>query len=452
MAQSTSRLFRFALLLGLCVCGPLSAHADPPVRKEVKALVVAAMKDDTITMERLIAQGVSVNTPVEDGRSLLFYAIAYQRVKTVTFLLAHGADLHAKDREGKTPLHWAVIVSTPLTNLLLEKGAEVDATDKSGEPPLFQAILHSPERALALIDHGASVMARNNKSETPLHVAIFGAEEGDLVKKLIAKGADVNAVDQDGQTPLDQTFDSAIASILIAHGATHGQREIATLTSSPLITTLPATPTPIVLTTRLRRAIESDDLYAVQTLLAKGADANAPDFDTSTPLAMALRVNVGSVAPTPPVPAILQALFAKGADINAKTAGEGRTLLIRSVLAHQPASLAWLLAQGANVKVRDTQLGATALNYADDPATIRALFKRGANIDAQDKEGYTSLMTNARDGKTEVVRALLSLHAHIDLKNKRGETALTVARAAQAKNKKRSLQGIFFLLKQAGAK
>ncbi|MCW3097637.1 MAG: repeat, subfamily, partial [Chthonomonadaceae bacterium] len=331
-------------------------------------------------------------------------------------------------------------------------GAEVDAADKSGETPLFQAILHNPTRAIYLIDHGASVTTRNNKFETPLHVAIFGAEEIDLVKKLLDKGADVNAVDQDGQTPLDQTFDAAMTALLTARGAAHGKHDLATPTSSPLITTLPASPTPLVLTTRLRRAVESDDIYAVQTLLAKGADANAPDVDTSSPLSVALRINTGSMAPTPPNPAILQALLVKGADIDERAPDGGRTLLIRAVLNHQSASLDWLLAQGANVKLRDSQLGATALNYADDPTAIRALLRKGANIDARDAEGNTVLMTNARDGKIEAVRVLLLTHAHVNLKNKRGETALTLARAAQIRNKKQNLSGMIHLLQQAGAK
>ena len=73
-------------------------------------------------------------------------------------------------------------------------------------------------------------------------------------------------------------------------------------------------PTPLLLTTRLRRAIESDDLYAVQTLLARGADARARDVDDSSPLAVALRINRGSIAPIPPNLAVLHALAAKGAE------------------------------------------------------------------------------------------------------------------------------------------
>ena len=108
----------FSLQLGLCA----QAQTGPNPTKEIKALVTAAMQEDTAAMQRLLDAGTKVDAPVEDGRSLLFYAIAYQKVKTVAFLLMRGADLHARDRDGKTPLHWAVTVSTPLTDLLVEKG------------------------------------------------------------------------------------------------------------------------------------------------------------------------------------------------------------------------------------------------------------------------------------------------------------------------------------------
>jgi len=455
MANRYSPSFRSALILGLCslcLSGALPSHADPPLPKGFKSLAAAIMKDDPVAIERLLTPGLNINTPVEDGKSVLFLAVVYQRLKAATFLIAHGADVRMKDREGKTPLHWAVSVSTPLTSLLLEKGAEVDAVDKSGETPLYQAILHDPARALILLDHGAHVRIQNNKFETPLHIAVFGPEEVPVAKKLLEQGADVNAVDQDGQTPLDQTFNAEMTAFLTAHGAMHGIREIATQTSSPLITTLPPSPTPIVLTTRLHRAIDADDLYAVQTLLARGADVNAPDVGGSSPLAIALRVNFGPTAPTPPNPVILQTLFSKGANIHDSEPNRGQSLLIRAVLLQQPASRDWLLARGANVKNRDSQLGATALNYADDPATIRALVKRGANIDAQDNAGFTALMTNARAGETEAVRTLLTLHAHVNLKNKQGETALSLARTTQKRNPKQDRSAIIRLLKQAGAK
>jgi ankyrin repeat protein len=48
-----------------------------------------------------------------------------------------GADLEAKNKRGKTPLHWASYNdSIAIAKLLLERGADVEAKDKWGRTPL----------------------------------------------------------------------------------------------------------------------------------------------------------------------------------------------------------------------------------------------------------------------------------------------------------------------------
>ena len=88
----------------------------------------------------------------------------------------------------------------------------------------------------------------------------------------------------------------------------------------------------------------------------------------------------------------------------------------------------------------------------DEHVAMEGLLRRGANIDSQDKEGFTALMTNARAGETEAVRTLLTLYAHVNLKNRQRETALSLARTTQKQNKKQDRSAIICLLKQAGAK
>jgi ankyrin repeat protein len=76
--------------------------------------------------------------------------------------------------------------------------------------------------------HGADVNARDNNGVTPLHIA---AENGncDLVSILIANGADVNVKDKAGESPLARARKSSpdpdwadcarVAEILSEHGA-----------------------------------------------------------------------------------------------------------------------------------------------------------------------------------------------------------------------------------------
>jgi ankyrin repeat protein len=62
-----------------------------------------------------------------------------------------------------------------------------------------------------LIDHGADVNAVNNSGNTVLHAAFktFGELNYDCIKILIDHGADVNAVDNSGNTVLHAAFKSS---------------------------------------------------------------------------------------------------------------------------------------------------------------------------------------------------------------------------------------------------
>ncbi|MDU8908853.1 ankyrin repeat domain-containing protein, partial [Wolbachia endosymbiont of Drosophila bocqueti] len=120
--------------------------------------------------------------------------------KVVNTLIDKKAEINAKDRQGRTPLHWAASKGgIEVVNALIEKGADVNAVNKYGDAPLrFAARDGHIDIVKALIQGGANVNARNSDG-TPLHTA-YGHEE--IVKLLIEKGADVNAVNSNGDTPL----------------------------------------------------------------------------------------------------------------------------------------------------------------------------------------------------------------------------------------------------------
>lgn len=80
---------------------------------------------------------------------------------------------------------------------------------------LINALLeHDHDRANALLDQGADVNARNDAGETPLHVVKSDA----MARRLIAMGAHVNANDL-GWTPLFFADDDDHATLLLDHGA-----------------------------------------------------------------------------------------------------------------------------------------------------------------------------------------------------------------------------------------
>ena len=120
---------------------------------------------------------------------------------------------------GTTPLLRAAHAGDiPVIKLLLEHGALPDLPNFNGDTPLMAAVgkgwINAPTRgafyneeealqAYALLRAaGANVNARTHFDETPLHsAALRGWNE--IVKRLIADGAEVDAADRNGLTPLD---------------------------------------------------------------------------------------------------------------------------------------------------------------------------------------------------------------------------------------------------------
>src|SRR3954468_12691297 len=104
----------------------------------------------------------------------------------------------------------------------LKAGADVHATDKNGVTALHHAVrFRSPAAVATLIEHGANVNqdCRRNGS-TPLHRAVTqtGApgtvgkdeEAREIVRLLLAAGADAKIRNKSGKTPVDYVKDESI--------------------------------------------------------------------------------------------------------------------------------------------------------------------------------------------------------------------------------------------------
>jgi uncharacterized protein len=121
--------------------------------------------------------------------------------KKVKELLASGASVNERNRDGQTPLMVAVMYNLmPLFKMLLEAGADVNAADRTGDSVLHYAATHgTPTLVQALLEKGPDLDARNSEGEPPLMVALNSR----VVGLLLQAGADPNARRNDGRTLLD---------------------------------------------------------------------------------------------------------------------------------------------------------------------------------------------------------------------------------------------------------
>lgn len=140
-------------------------------------------------------------------------------------LLADGANINAQDEEGRSALTLAIWATgnIEITRALLNLKIKVNLLDNQGESALITAITTgSTDSARLLIKAGANVNIKTN-GNTPL-MYVFSTEElgesEELLTPLIEAGADINAVNNSGDTALSlaQQYNRTEAiNILTAH-------------------------------------------------------------------------------------------------------------------------------------------------------------------------------------------------------------------------------------------
>ena len=119
-------------------------------------------------------------------------------------MINSGADVHAKDNSGDTPLHSAAgLGQAELIPVLVQAGADVNAKADNGWTPLHRASARiNTEVISTLLRLGANVNATENIGWTPLHMAAVRGN-AEVISVLVKAGAYINATDNSGRTPLD---------------------------------------------------------------------------------------------------------------------------------------------------------------------------------------------------------------------------------------------------------
>jgi len=235
----------------------------------------------------------SLKTQLLDAADQLLDAAGNGDTETAVALIEKGANIHATDWFGRTPLHWAARSGHTKTALaLIESGANVNAADRHGYTPLHLAVENGhTEIALALIANGANPSAANRDGNSPLH---YAAEKGhtEIALALIANGANPNAADFRSCTPLHwaaRKGHTSIALALIEKGANPSAANDDDKTP-------------------LHHAAQYGHTEIALKLINAGADPNMANHNDNTPLHLATYYGYTDIAVT---------LIKMGADVHA---------------------------------------------------------------------------------------------------------------------------------------
>jgi ankyrin repeat protein len=278
----------------------------------------------------------------------------------------------ARDKEGRTPLHWACRgVHLDVVKYLVGKGADVNAEDSNKIVPLHSLATRNNAKAIAvLLDSGADVDAKDYGGNTALHYAAM-TDAADAVEILCEAGAEIENRENYSRTPL------------------------------------------------ILGARERGGPRTIKILLDAGADVNARDKFNDTAL------NLASWRGKKEVVDILLA-----ADANIPPKGRDVSYLFSMAASHGLIRLFNAVAEAGGDPTFRLPDGGTLLHAAaagGSAEIIAILIDKGLDVDLKDSYGWTPLHYAARDGRVEAVEALIAKGADIEARTIMGQSPLNVA-------------------------
>ncbi|MFP3021113.1 MAG: ankyrin repeat domain-containing protein [Wolbachia sp.] len=440
---------------------------------------------------------VDVNLKDSDGQTALHMASGGGHLDVVGYLASKGADIKAKDKDGKTPLDIAI-------NRKYDSVVKYLKQAQLNEQLLAAVQDSDFSKVKDLINLGADVNIKDKDGKTPLHYASQSYHRLGMVKYLISKGAGIDVKDNSGRTPENEADDTNSNTMMEVFMQTRLDKELLLTvknekdlkTINDLIAkdiddrthggfyyTWSGNLGTVEFLVSKDVSVNATDKYGctllhwaalkghsdiAKFLVDKGANVNAKDILGRTPMHFAVMNNhkdiQGVYGRGPMYTAaenndkeIIELFLMKGASINEADRNGETPLHLASWGGHLDV-LQYLINSGANVDTKDNS-GKTSLDIARDKGhnnvveylqqtqsslnrqllaavqgggfnEAKGLIAKGANIDTKDEDGSTLLYSAAEIGDLDRIRFLLDNGSNIETEN--GEYQATPLHGAVA--------------------
>ena len=336
-------------------------------------------------VELVLNDGLDINTPALCNRTPLLWASLASSGEFIETLIDLGADVNAQRTDDKvTPLilsaDWNNFMAV---NLLLDHGADANIARAGAFTPLHLAVMRDNQNVVKVIlEKNALVNTQNANGNSPLHTAV---SDGffDITKLLVKKGSNVNHQNEEGRTPLflgAKNKHEQLIKILIENEAdvTIGYKENST-----------------------------DRMYLVRGK-NKGRAAWRYVLAKKHLLGLFLKQMKGGSLDLADFGAVLRSGLGKD-----PPEGTGDKIL-----------------KECDFKFKEIP-GVTVLHIAskknNEPEIIDLLVKSGANVNAQDAEGFTPLHMATIHGNLKIVKKLVDLEADVNIVTTDGKNAVELA-------------------------
>lgn len=385
-----------------------------------KALRAATVDGAADIVKYLVEKGVDIESAPDAGMTALHHAASYGHLEIVKYLLEKKADVDARDSLSHTPLHFALQAKNAanriaITKMLLENGADVNASAITGMTAfmLVNSVKpYNPELVKMILAAKPDVNARDKQGKTALYHCLvayagntmeFNPAEWQIPAAMAeVPGIDLNIADNNGLT-------------VIHYAAANIRKESAV----PYIQTLAKKGADINARdkhgeTPLLMAIKNSHPENTAVLLSLKADVNIADNGKICPVILAAQR--GNLP-------LLQVLVEQhNANLNVSDS-QRYTPLQYAATNGRAEIVSYLLGKGVSAEQKKAVL-IYMVSRNGNPAILKALIDNGTDVSGTDFYGNTALHYAARANNRNLVTVLLNAKADVNAVNKEGKTPL----------------------------